>query len=277
MSKLYEPKLVSIAELCDETLDTRTFKLAFRDDEDKEEFDFRAGQFCELSVFGEGEATFCIASSPTRKGYFECTVKNVGKLTRALHELNVGALIGFRGPYGNWFPTEDMEGKNLLFVGGGIGLAPLRSLIWNCLDLRDKFADINILYGARTPKDIVYKSELEEWGRKSDVSLVMTVDAAAEEDKWKGKVGVVPVVLKDMDPSPQNAVVITCGPPVMIKYTVLALEEIGFESNQIITTLEMRMKCGVGKCGRCNVGKYYVCRDGPVFSLEQLKEMPDEY
>jgi len=274
---LYEPKLVSIGELRDETPDTRTFKLVLRDGEDKEKFDFKPGQFCQLSVFGEGEATFCIASSPTRKGYFECTVKDVGKLTRALHELNVESLIGFRGPYGNWFPIETMEKKNLLFVGGGIGLAPLRSLIWYCLDLRDRFADIDMLYGARTPKDLVYKSELKEWDEKSDVNLVMTVDAAAEEDKWKGKVGLVPVVLKDMNPSPDNAVVITCGPPIMIKYTVVALEEMGFRPDQIITTLEMRMKCGVGKCGRCNVGRYYVCKDGPVFSLEQLKEIPDEY
>lgn len=277
MASLYEPRLVNIAELREETSDTRTFKLVFQEDEYKEKFDFKAGQFCQLSVFGEGEATFCIASSPTRKGYFECTLKMVGKVTRALFELNEGDSVGFRGPYGNWFPIDGMKRKKLLFVGGGIGLAPLRSLIWNCLDLRDKFADINILYGARTPQDLVYKSELDEWGKRGDVSLVLTVDTDTKEDKWKGKVGLVPVVMKDMNPSPKDTVVITCGPPIMIKYTVLALEELGFGPDQIITTLEMKMKCGVGECGRCNVGKYYVCKDGPVFSLQKLKEMPDEY
>lgn len=275
MGNLYEPELVQIAELREETDDTKTLKLIFKDE--KREVLFKAGQFCELSVFGEGEATFCIASSPTKKGYFECTVKRVGKVTRAMHEMDVNSLLGFRGPYGNWFPIEGMKKKNLLFVGGGIGLAPLRSLIWNCLDLREDFADISILYGARSPKDLVYKYELNEWEKRKDVGLVLTVDAAEEEDEWKGKVGLVPSVLKGMNPSPDNGVVVTCGPPIMIKFTIMALEELGFRPEQIITTLEMRMKCGVGKCGRCNIGRYYVCKDGPVFSLDMLEKLPGEY
>lgn len=277
MENIYKPFLAKIEESIWETPDTKTFKLKFIDPEVAEKFTFRAGQFGEYSAFGEGESTFCISSSPTRKGYIECSFKVVGKVTKSLNQKDVGDVVGFRGPYGNWFPIEDMFDKNLIFIGGGIGLAPLRSLIWNCLDLRDKFKDITILYGARSISDLCYKNELKEWEERSDIKFVKTVDPGGENGEWDGKVGFVPTILNEIAPSSENAVAITCGPPIMIKYTIQNLEKLGFKQSQVVTTLENRMKCGLGKCGRCNVGNTYVCIDGPVYTAAQLAELPDDF
>jgi len=273
----YRPMKMRIASITPETSDVKTFRLHFCDEAEGESFEFRAGQFGLYSVFGAGEATFCIASSPTRKGYIECSVKRAGKVTGDLHECNEGDIIGFRGPYGNWFPIEDLKRKNLLFIGGGIGLAPLRSLIWNCLDLRDQFADITVLYGARSVADLVYKAELRDWQGRDDVETVYTVDPGGETPGWDGRVGFVPAVLEQMKPAPEGTVVVTCGPPIMIKFTLVALTELGFPMDSVVTTLENRMKCGIGKCGRCNVGSQYVCKDGPVFRCSELTSLPQEY
>jgi sulfhydrogenase subunit gamma (sulfur reductase) len=273
----YVPMKVRIEKITQETGDVRTFRLGFCDPAQGEGFTFRAGQFGLYSYFGAGESTFCIASSPTRKGYIECSVKRVGKVTGELHGANVGDVIGFRGPYGNSFPIEEMEGKNLLFVGGGIGLAPLRSLFWNCLDLREKFARIAIVYGARSVDDLVYKDELKEWEAREDIDTVFTVDPGGETPDWTGKVGFVPSVLEELNPSPESAAVITCGPPIMIKFVLASLMKLGFSLDSVITTLENRMKCGVGKCGRCNVGSKYVCKDGPVFRCSEIQQMPQEF
>ncbi|TET16979.1 MAG: heterodisulfide reductase subunit F [Candidatus Cloacimonadota bacterium] len=277
MNNIYTPDIMKVEEIKQETSDIKTFKLIFDDKSKNKEFTFKAGQFCQLGVFGEGEATFCIASSPTRKGYIECSIKEVGKVTRAFHELQVGDTVGFRGPYGNWFPIDTMKKKNIIFVGGGIGLAPLRSLIWNCLDLRKDFKDILILYGARSISDLVYKDELKEWEERKDIQFVKTVDPGGEDKDWDGEIGFVPTILREIKPSPKNAIVVTCGPPIMIKFSVQALDAMGFTPERIVTTLEMRMKCGIGKCGRCNIGNLYVCKDGPVFSYDQLFTLPDEY
>lgn len=277
MNNIYKPYLAKIEEIREETPDTKTFRLSFTDPEVSEKFSFKAGQFGEYSSFGEGESTFCIASSPTRKGYIECSFKAVGKVTNALKNKDVGDIIGFRGPYGNSFPIEDMYGKNIIFIGGGIGLAPLRSLIWNCLDLRENFGAITILYGARSVSDLCYKEELKEWEERSDINFVKTVDPGGETKDWNGKVGFVPTVLKDIKPKPENAVAVTCGPPIMIKFVLEALTELGFNSSQVVTTLENRMKCGLGKCGRCNVGKTYVCIDGPVFTARELEALPVDF
>lgn len=274
---IYKPYLVEIKDVVRETPDVTTFRLEFCEEQVRDSFDFKAGQFGEYSVFGVGECTFCIASSPTRKGYIECSFKKVGKVTDALYNLNVGDKIGFRGPYGNWFPIDDMKGKNLMFVGGGIGLAPLRSLIWNCLDTREDFKDITIIYGSRSIKDLVYKNELKEWKERKDINFVVTVDPGGEDEDWEGKVGFVPTVLEEVAPSRENAVVITCGPPIMIKFVILSLNKMGFSEEQIVTTLEMRMKCGLGKCGRCNIGSVYVCEDGPVFTYKEIKQFPAEF
>ncbi|MDP4176453.1 MAG: FAD/NAD(P)-binding protein [Bacteroidota bacterium] len=277
MNNIYKPYLARIEEVRWETPDTKTFKLAFIDPEIYDSFTFKAGQFGEYSSFGEGESTFCISSSPTRKGYIECSFKVVGKVTTALKNKDIGDLIGFRGPFGNSFPIENMFDKNLIFVGGGIGLAPLRSLIWNCLDLRERFKDITILYGARSVSDLCYKNELKQWEERADVKFIKTVDPGGETADWNGKIGFVPTILKEISPSPENAVAITCGPPIMIKFVLQTLEQMGFKAEQVVTTLENRMKCGLGKCGRCNIGSTYVCIDGPVFTAEQLKALPEDF
>jgi sulfhydrogenase subunit gamma (sulfur reductase) len=274
---LYTPHLVTVAELTDETADTRTFKLVFKDPAVAESFDFRAGQFGEYSLFGWGESTFCIASSPTRKGAIECSFKAAGKVTKALRQLNVGDTLGFRGPYGNWFPVDEWAGKNVVFIAGGIGLAPVRCVIWNVLDRRDEFGDVTIVYGARSVDDLVYKHELEDWAARGDVKLVTTVDPGGQTPEWRGEVGYVTPVVEATAPSADNAVAVLCGPPIVVKLTLPVLAKLGFADDAIYTTLENRMKCGVGKCGRCNIGRVYVCKDGPVFTAAQLKELPAEF
>jgi NAD(P)H-flavin reductase len=274
---IYKPYLATIENIIDETPDVRTFRLVFQDEAIKESFTFRSGQFAEYSAFGYGESTFCIASSPTRTGYIECCFRSVGRVTEALRRLEIGDTIGVRGPYGNSFPIEEFYGKNLVFVAGGIALPPLRTLIWNALDQRDKFGDITIVYGARTESDLVYKHELTEWQNRSDVRLVKTVDPGGNGPTWDGTVGFVPTVLEEAAPAADNTIALVCGPPIMIKFTLPVLEKLGFTDEQIYTTLENRMKCGLGKCGRCNVGNVYVCKDGPVFTARQVKTMPQEF
>jgi len=274
---IYKPFLMRVEKIIEETPDVKTLQLKFQNAEEKEKFSFRTGQFAEYSIFGEGECTFCIASSPTRPEFIECTYRVAGKVTTALAKVEIGDTIGFRGPYGNIFPIDEWKGKNLLFVAGGIALPPMRSVIWNCLDKRDDFENITIIYGARSVNDLVYKYELEEWQSRNDVKLITTVDPGGETPDWKGQIGFVPTVLETVAPSSENTVAVICGPPIMIKYTFPVLEKLGFTDDVIYTTLENRMKCGFGKCGRCNVGKVFVCKDGPVFTYKQLKELPTEY
>ncbi|NWF89840.1 MAG: FAD/NAD(P)-binding protein [Ignavibacteriaceae bacterium] len=274
---IYKPELMVIKNIIDETKDTRTFKLQFKDEEIAKSFSFKAGQFGEYSLFGEGESTFCIASSPTRSGYIECSFKKVGKVTSALAKLDVGDVIGFRGPYGNYFPIEEMKGKNVLFIAGGIGLAPVRCVIWNVLDLRKDFKAVTIVYGARSVEDLIYKKELDEWQSMPDVKTFVTVDPGGQSNDWKGEVGFVPAIVEKAVQQSENTIAIVCGPPIMIKFTIPVLTKLGFAEENIITTLENRMKCGLGKCGRCNVGNVYVCKDGPVFTYQQLKTLPAEY
>lgn len=277
MENIYKPYLMEIKEIIEETSDTTTFRLAFKDGSIGEKFDFKAGQFAEYSVFGEGECTFCIASSPTRKEFIECSFKKAGKVTTALDRLNVGDTIGFRGPYGNYFPIDEMKGSNIVFISGGIGLAPVRCVIDNVLDLRADFKDITIIYGARSVDDLVYKDKLEDWKKMPDVKTIVTVDPGGETPEWKGEIGFVPAIVEKAAPKAENTYAVVCGPPIMIKYTIPVLLKLGFDEKKIVTTLENRMKCGLGKCGRCNVGNVYVCKDGPVFTYEQMKELPQEY
>jgi len=273
---IYLPYLMTIDKITNEAPGVKTFKLKFQNEEEANAFNFKAGQFGEYSAFGEGESTFCIASSPTRKGYIECTFRETGKVTSGLADLEEGSTMGFRGPFGNTFPMDEWKGKNLVFIAGGIALPPMRCVIWNALDLRENFKDITIVYGAKSVNDLVYKHELKEWADRPDVNLVTTVDPGGETPDWKGEIGFVPSIVEKTAPSPENTIVIVCGPPIMIKFTFPVLEKLGFKDDQIYTTLENRMKCGVGKCGRCNVGKLYVCKDGPVFSKEQLNNIPAE-
>ena len=267
---VYLPHIAVVEKIIDETYDTKTFHINFKDEKLREEFTFESGQFCLCSVLGVGEAPFAISSSPTKKEHLEVAVRRVGKLTNALHRLGEGVEIGFRGPYGNGFPLDLLQGKNLVFVAGGIGLSPLRSLIWNVIDNRDKYKKIDIIYGARTPADLCFTYDLDAWGQDKSVDLVTTIDR--EHEDWTGRVGLVPMVLEQVAPSADNTVAIVCGPPIMIRFTFPALEKLGFTPEQMITTLEKRMKCGIGKCGRCNIGTVYVCRDGPVFTYAQIKD-----
>ena len=273
---VYLPHVAVITKIIDETPDTKTFHLNLKDENVRKAFTFESGQFAEYSVFGAGEATFCISSSPTRPDRLECAVKRVGRVTNALHRLGEGAEIGFRGPYGNSFPLDYLKGKNLVFVAGGIGLAPLRSLIWNVIDNRADYGKVDIIYGARSPGDLCFRYDLDEWEADAGINMVTTIDR--EADGWSGRVGFVPKVLEETAPTGKDAAAIVCGPPVMIRFTFPVLEKLGFTPEQMITTLEKRMKCGIGKCGRCNIGEVFVCRDGPVFSYKEIQGFAsDEY
>ncbi len=277
MNNIYMPHLAVIREIIDESPDTRTFRLKFKDAGTADSFDFKAGQFAEYSAFGDGESTFCIASSPTRKDFIECSFKVYGKVTQSLQRLNVGDSIGIRGPYGNWFPLDELKGKNLLFIAGGIGMAPVRCVIQNVFDWRDDYKNITIIYGARSVADLIYKQEIRDWKSRSDVSVIVTVDPGGEVPSWYGDIGFVPAILEKTAPASDNTAVIMCGPPVMIKFTMPVLTKLGFRDEDVYTTLENRMKCGLGKCGRCNIGNVYVCKDGPVFTYEQIKKLPQEF
>ncbi len=274
---IYQPHLMTVVDMIDETPDTRTLRLEFVDEALRHSFEFQAGQFGEYSIFGAGESTFCIASSPTRKGFIECSFKSIGKVTTALREVNIGDTVGFRGPYGNSFPLDDWKDKDVVFIAGGIGLAPVRCVIWNVLDRREEFGDVTIVYGARSVADLVYKRELEEWAARTDVRVVTTVDPGGQTPEWQGQVGYVTPIVEATAPKADNAVAVLCGPPIVVKLTLPVLGKLGFSDDAIYTTLENRMKCGLGKCGRCNIGPVYVCKDGPVFTAAQLKTLPAEF
>ena len=270
----YLPDMATVVEVIEETPNIKSFRLVLNDEEKMRSFSFKPGQVGQLSVFGAGESTFVINSSPTRMEYLQFSVMRVGEVTTRLHQLKAGDQVGVRAPLGKPFPVEDMQGKNILFIGGGIGMAPLRTLFTYMLDTRDDYQDITLLYGARSPVDLTYQAELPDWLAREDVKTVLCVDN--EYPGWEHKVGLIPNILLEMNPSPENTVAITCGPPIMIKFTLQALKKLNFADEQIITTLEKRMKCGVGICGRCNIGTQYVCLDGPVFTYAQLKELPSE-
>jgi NAD(P)H-flavin reductase len=270
------PKIGKIIRVHEETPDVKSFQVVLDKADSDEGIIYHSGQCAMLSVVGVGEAMISITSTPSRPEYLEFAIKKAGSVTAALHTLRSGAHIGIRGPYGNWFPLEDFVGKDLLFVGGGIGLAPLRSVINNVLDNRKDYGQIDIVYGARTPDDLVFKDELlEKWPLEPRTNLHLTVDQG--DTTWKGHVGFVPAFLESLKPTPANKVVITCGPPIMIKFVLETLKKLGFAADQVVTTLEMKMKCGIGKCGRCNIGGRYVCQDGPVFTMAQLLELPQEF
>jgi NAD(P)H-flavin reductase len=257
--------------------DLKTFELVIQDPEERKAYRYFPGQFGMLSYFGEGECPIGIASSPTDEGFLQFTVKRTGVVTTALHNCNEGDIIGVRGPYGNGWPIEYLEGKNIVIVGGGFAFTTLRSMIKYMLheDNRNRFGDITVVYGVRNPGELLYKDELEEWEKRDDINMVLTIDR--EAPNWTRKVGFVPTVLKETAPSSENAVTLICGPPVMIRFTAPVLAELGFSPDNVIMSLEMRMKCGIGKCGRCNVGDRLVCEHGPVFTQRELEDMPKEY
>jgi len=280
MHNPYLPYPVRIADIRVETEDKnlRTFKFEFLNPEDEEKFAYMPGQFAELSVPGQGEIPIGIASSPTEKGYVLFTVNRVGQVSSFMHNMKVGDVMGIRGPLGHPYPLDKLEGKNIIIIAGGFAVTTLRStMVWMLQpEKRPKYGEITFVYGARTPGLLLFTDDWTEWQKRTDkVNVHITIDR--EAPGWTGKVGFVPAVTKDVCPPPENTAAIICGPPVMIKFTQPVLDEAGYSSDDIIMSLENRMKCGLGICGRCNVGPEYVCKDGPVFTLSQLNQLPKEY
>jgi len=272
-NNVYLPRIGEIIDIKDEVKGTRpikTFRVRFVDGPI---FSFRCGQCAMLSVFGKGEAMISISSSPLVTDYLQFSILKMGRVTSALHEMEPGSLIGVRGPYGNGFPIENWKGKNLIFIGGGIGLAPIWSVLQTALLKRSDYGELMLIYGARTSQDLVFRTELEQL--RSQIPVHLSIDVA--EPGWSEFVGFVPQNVLDKKPSPQKAIAITCGPPIMIKFVIKALQDLGFQDDQIYTTVENKMKCGIGKCGRCNIGHHYICKDGPVYSWAELKQLPQEY
>lgn len=268
------PFVAVVTDIRVDTADIKTFRVHSLDGD--KPLQHIPGQCAMLSIPGVGEAMFSITSSPTNEDFIEFSIKKCGCLTEWLHRIEVGQQICIRGPYGNGFPVEGaLKGKDLLFIAGGIGLAPLRSVINYCRHFRSNYGSIDVVYGARSKDDFVDYEEIEnEWKKEDGMNVHLTIDRPQEN--WDGHVGFVPAFVKELGFDTTKTVIL-CGPPIMIKLTLEELIKLGFEKTQIFTTLEMRMKCGVGKCGRCNVGNKYVCKDGPVFSFDQLDELPDEY
>lgn len=268
------PSVAVITDVRTDTPDVKTFRVLTPDG--KKPFEHMPGQCAMLSIPGVGEALFSITSSPTNREYMEFSIKKCGCLTSWIHMLEPGQQITIRGPYGNGFPVEtELRGKDLLFIAGGIGLAPLRSVINYCLDNRENYGKLQIIYGSRSKDDLVdYQEIIDEWMKAENVEVNLTIDR--EQEGWDGHVGFVPNYVKVLSPD-LGMTVLMCGPPIMIKFSLAGLKELGFTDTQVYTTMELRMKCGIGKCGRCNIGNKYVCKDGPVFRFDELGELPDEY
>jgi sulfhydrogenase subunit gamma (sulfur reductase) len=260
--------LVGIKDLADE------IKL-FQVELNGESFDYRPGQFAFVSAFGVGEAPFGLASTSSRTPALEFAIAQVGTVTSALHSLEPGATVGVRGPLGNSFPLEEMQGKHIIVLGGGIGGAPLRPVIHTILDNRADYGHLTILWAARSPSLLVFTDEYDEWRNAADTELHLTVDLG--DASWTGNEGLITQLLEQLAPSPENAVAIICGPPIMIKFVILGLQKLGFADEQMIMTLEAKMKCGIGKCGRCNMGDSFVCLDGPVFSYIEVSRFLESF
>ena len=279
MENPYLPYPVRIDEIITETEDKnlKTFKFVFINPEDEEKFAYTPGQFAELSIAGKGEIPIGIASSPTEKGFVQFTVNKVGLVSSYLHNMSEGETMGIRGPLGNWYPWDQMEGRNVVIVGGGFAFTTLRSSIVYMLhpDNRPKFKNITVVYGARTPGMLLYKDELAEWEKRDDIDMHITVDGTDDPD-WKYNVGYVPSITEEKITSAEDAIAIVCGPPIVIKLMQPVLDKLNFPHDKIILSLEKRMKCGIGLCGRCNLGDKFVCKDGPVFSMAELSELPPE-
>lgn len=273
---VYLPKVAVLDRVVSEITDVKTFYWHFEDAAAQKAFrSFRPGQFVEVSLFGTGEFPTSLPPSPTENDTF-FTVRKVGSCTSTLHDLRPGDKFAVRGPYGNGFPMQEYYGKNLVFVAGGIGLIPLRSVIVYALQNRDKYQRIQIFHGAKTPKELMYVANLEEWGKTAGVECYLTVDRA--DENWTGNVGVVGSLFRKagVQVPVENTIAFVCGPPVMFRFVIKDLLGMGFQERNIVSTLERYMKCGVGKCGHCCIGVAYVCVDGPVFTYEQIKRLGED-
>lgn len=266
---LYQPVNGHIVEVIDESPMIKSFVV-----EPEDEFRFETGQFVELTLPGVGEAPFTPSSSPAVTETMEITIMKAGRVTALLHECKAGQQVGLRGPYGNGYPIEKFLGKHVYIIGGGVGLAPIRSLFLTLIERIEDLKSVVCRYGAKTPADFIYKNTLfDSWQKIRGVDMKLTVDAA--DERWKGPVGVVTGICKRNDVDVKNAVGVVCGPPIMMKFATMKLLEFGFGPEQIYLSMEKNMSCGVGKCGHCMLGKYYVCKEGPVFTFDQIKDYPN--
>jgi len=265
---IYQPINGEIVDIIDESPTIKSFVVV-----PQQQFKFETGQFVELTLPGVGEAPFTPSSSPAVTEKMEISIMKAGRVTGLLHECEKGQKVGIRGPYGNGYPVDDFAGKEVYIVGGGVGLAPIRSLFLTLVDRIKDFKSVVCRYGAKSPDDFIYKNTLfGPWQKINGVDMKLTVDAA--NNGWDGNVGVVTTILNRKDVDIKNAVAVVCGPPIMMKFVTLKLLEFGFDAAQIYLSMEKNMSCGVGKCGHCMLGKYYVCKDGPVFTYEQIKGYP---
>ena len=277
MANIYKPELMEVTAVRQQTSDVKSVALRFLDPERAAAFSFQVGQFGIFSVFGYGESTFNICSSSNWKDRIEFCFRKVGRVTEAMWKVEVGDVIGFRGPYGHGYPMDVWKGHDLIFLGGGIAMPPIRCAVWYALENRADFGDIFIVYGARTVGDLVYVDELQEWAKHERVRVITCVDPGGETADWKGEIGFVPTVFERAHLSAKDPVVLVIGPPIMIKNTLPVLQKLAISPASVYTSLENRMKCGVGKCGRCNVGSHYVCKEGPVLTMQELQRLPLDY
>lgn len=269
-TSIYLPSLAEIVRTEQLTKMEKLFEIKLQNEQ---ELGHQPGQFVEVSLFGIGEAPISVSSSPTKKGSFELAVRAVGNVTKTLHTLNRGAMLGIRGPFGKGFPIEEMKGKDILFVAGGIGLVPLRSLINYVLDNRSHFGRVFVLFGAKTPAEQLFLDELARWRQSKDMEYWETVDRS--DGQWKGNVGVITTLFPKITVDPQKTIAVIVGPPIMYRFAILEAQVKGIPDDQIIVSLERRMKCGVGKCGHCQINHIYVCQEGPVFSYAKIKDLKE--
>jgi len=265
----YQPVKSQIVDIIDESPTIKTFVVV-----PEEKIKFETGQFVELTLPGVGEAPFTPSSSPAEAEKMEITILKAGRVTTLLHQCKKGQKIGIRGPYGKGYPIDDFVGKYIYIVAGGVGLAPMRSLFLTLLDRIKDFKSVVCRFGARTPEDFIYKEKLfGPWQKIDGVDMKLTADKA--NDDWDGNIGVVTTILTPDDVDIKNAVAVVCGPPIGMKYATLKLLEFGLSGKYIYLSMEKNMSCGIGKCGHCILGKYYVCTDGPVFTYDQIKDYPN--
>ena len=270
-----KPYLGELCEVRDLAPEIKLFRVTLLDGGRGAFQNSRPGQFAFMSAFGVGEAPFGIANTPQNGEAIEFAVQRHGAVTTEMHEMGAGDLVGLRGPMGNCFPMDQFKGKDLLVLGGGIGGAPLRPVIQTVLNNREDYGSLTILWAARNPSLLLFREEYEAWHSAPNTALHLTVDEA--DDGWRGHVGLITDLLEKVHPSPQNTIAITCGPPVMIYFVDKVLTRLGFAPEQSYVTLEARMHCGIGKCGRCNLGEILICRDGPVFSMAQIGGMLESF